>query len=286
MRNMSGVVTAFVKTVDAQQGRIKVEYRGVDDDHISAWAPIASPMSGKDRGMIFMPEEGDEVLVAFESGDHAHPFVLGFLWNGEQVSPVDKPEKRVIVTPGGHELRFEDMKQDKRIILKSAGGHQITLEDKLQNPKVEIKTSGGRQILMDDTTATGKIQIKSGLHEIMMDDTPGAGKVEIKAGSVVTITMNMVPPSLSISLAGATVNVDATGVKVTSPAMLQIQAAGVVNVQCATANITASAATNLTTGVLNVNAAMANFSGVLRASAIQTNAVISPLYTPGLGNLI
>lgn len=257
MKNMGGVVTAFVKEVDAKQGRLQVEFRNVDDDHVSAWAPIASPMSGKARGMSFMPEVGDEVLVAFEHNEHAHPFIVGFLWNGEQVSPSDKPEKRVIVTPGGHELRFEDMKQDTRVILKSSGGHQITLEDKQPGPKIDIK---------------------SGQHQVTLDDTPGAGKVEIKAGSAVTITLQTVPPSLSISLAGTSVNVDPAGVTIQSP--------GVLQVQCATANITAAAVTNLTTAALNVNAAIANFSGVVRASAIQTNAVISPVYTPGLGNLL
>src|SRR4051794_34547479 len=79
MSRKQGVVTAFVKEIDAQNGRVKVEYRAIDEDLESAWAPIASPMSGKSRGMQFMPEAGDEVLVAFHDGQFDTPFIVGFL---------------------------------------------------------------------------------------------------------------------------------------------------------------------------------------------------------------
>ena len=61
-----------------------------------------------------MPEPGDEVLVAFQDGKFDSPYVVGFLWNGEQVSPEDTPHNRVIVTPGGHQLRFEDKDHRRR----------------------------------------------------------------------------------------------------------------------------------------------------------------------------
>jgi phage protein D len=39
-----------------------------------------------DAGLFFLPEIDDEVLVAFEQGDLARPFVVGSLWNGEGCS--------------------------------------------------------------------------------------------------------------------------------------------------------------------------------------------------------
>jgi phage baseplate assembly protein gpV len=255
---MTGVVTAVVKDIDAAQGRLQLDYQSLQPGLASTWAPVAAPMTGKDRGMLFMPEAGDEVLVAFEQGDFDHPFVVGFLWNGEQVSPEHERQMRVIVTPGGHQLRFEDKENDTRVVLKSKGGHKITLEDKAPNPKIEIKSQQ---------------------HTITMDDTLGASRVEIQAGAAaVTITMTTTPPTLAISLAGTSLNVNPAGVGLTSPGLLTVTTAGVANITCAAAN--------LTTGVLNVTAGLSNFSGVLRADSVVTNAVVSPLYTPGLGNLI
>jgi hypothetical protein len=37
---------------------------------------------------------------------------------------------------------------------------------------------------------------------------------------------------------------------------------------------------------LSVNSGIATFSGAVQCSALITNAVISPVYTPGAGNLI
>ena len=103
MSKRAGVVTGYVKKVDAKQGRVQVEYRGIEKDLLSPWAYVAAPLSGKKRGMLFMPEADDEVLVAYGDGEFGHPYVVGFLWNGDQLSPETEADQRVIVTPGGHE---------------------------------------------------------------------------------------------------------------------------------------------------------------------------------------
>jgi phage baseplate assembly protein gpV len=267
MSQKQGVVTAFVKKTDVKQGRVIVEYRSIDDKLESAWAPIASPMSGKGRGALFMPERGDEVLVAFHDGKMDSPYVVGFLWNGEQVSPESDPENRVIVTPGGHQLRFEDKAGDRRVILKSSGGHSITLEDKEPAKKIEIKST---------------------LHTVTLDDSPAAPNISINAGpaGLVSIRLNTTPPSIVITTGAGTIGVDATGVSVTSPGVLTINTPGVATVNCAAASINAAGVTSITTGMLSVNAGLATFSGAIQCSALIANAVTSPLYSPGIGNLI
>ena len=62
-----GVVYAVVTQNKDPEGqhRVRVKFPWHDNSQESYWARIAVPMAGKDRGMAFLPEVGDEVLVAF-----------------------------------------------------------------------------------------------------------------------------------------------------------------------------------------------------------------------------
>ena len=338
MNSRIGLVTAFVKEVDPKQGRVKVEYSAMEKGLLSPWANVATPLAGKGRGMLFMPEPGDEVLVGFRDGVFDFPCVVGFIWNGQQESSETEASNRVIVTPGGHQLRFEDKKNDTRIVIKSKGEHSLTLEDKASGPRIELKTKAGRELVLDDTTAQGQIRIKSSEHQVTLDDTPGGAKVEIRAGQSagVTITMNTTPASLQVAVGSAcTINIDDSGlsvqltgqislttggaVSVTTAGALSVSTGGAANVNAGgavsvnaggAASITAGGAVSVTAGgavsvtaagaasltcsvasitssVLNVSSALTNFAGVVMATTvIASNAVISPSYTPGAGNLL
>ena len=154
MKTQSGVVIGIVKSLkdDKGQGRIELEFPWLPDHPPSALAPVAVPLAGKQRGMYFMPEVGDEVLVAFEHGDFDHPFIVGFLWNGGQKPPESDPKHRIILTPGGHTLRFEDNDNAKKIIIKSSGGLEIILDD--SGPSIELN-GGGRSLVLKN----GQVQI-------------------------------------------------------------------------------------------------------------------------------
>jgi uncharacterized protein involved in type VI secretion and phage assembly len=144
MAQMKGVVTGKVVSTDDpdHQGRVQVGFPYLGGQNESYWAPVATLLAGGGRGAWFMPEIGDEVLVAFNQDDIAHPYVIGFLWNGKDTPPDPKSENRVLVTPGGHTLRFEDG-DSKKVVLKSSSGQTITLDDADES----ITMQGGGRIL-------------------------------------------------------------------------------------------------------------------------------------------
>src|SRR6266567_4467404 len=148
MKRYPGVVTGIVKNLDdpGGQGRIELQFPWLSDSLRSSLAPVASALAGKERGAFFMPEIDDEVLVAFEHGDINHPFIVGFLWNGVDTPPETTNQNRIIKTPGGHQLRFEDTDGAKKVILKSNGGHEIEINDAAET--VTIKTTSGNQIIV------------------------------------------------------------------------------------------------------------------------------------------
>lgn len=149
MNRIHGVVSAIVKSLEDPegQGRIELEFRHLPEGPKSSWAPVAAALAGGGRGAFLMPEIEDEVLVSFDQGDFNHPFVVGFLWNGADKPPETDPSNRVILTPGGHTLRFEDG-DSKKVILRSSSGNTITLDD--ANQKVKIETKGSLSLTLDD----------------------------------------------------------------------------------------------------------------------------------------
>ena len=210
-------------------------------------------MSGKGRGQLFMPEHGDEVLVCYGDGDFGHPYIVGFLWNGEHVSPEKEAHNRVIVTPGGHQLRFEDKEGAKKVVLRS---------------------DGNRELLLDDKPAAGRVEITSGKHRVLLDDTPANTKVEIQAGRAlgVTITLNVTPtPSLAIQVGANTINVSDAGMSISAAAPLSISSTAAVSVTATgTVAISAGGAVSVAAPALNVTSGVANFTGVVNATAFTT----------------
>ena len=110
-------------------------------------------MSGGDRGSWFMPEVGDEVLVAFEHGDANFPFVIGYLWNGVDRPPSKGgPEVRRLKTVAGHVLEFHDEKGSRKILIQTAGGQRVELDDAASS--VTVETSGHERLRLAPGSVT------------------------------------------------------------------------------------------------------------------------------------
>ncbi|MBB5429119.1 uncharacterized protein involved in type VI secretion and phage assembly [Paraburkholderia sp. JPY158] len=114
------------------------------------WARLSSPMAGMGRGTYFVPQVGDEVLVAFNHGDVREPYVLGTCWNTidrpPALAPTDPITKRKIRTPLGHELSFDEALQS--VTLTSNTQSSVTLDPlkaQLSTPlaSVTIDKAGG-----------------------------------------------------------------------------------------------------------------------------------------------
>jgi uncharacterized protein involved in type VI secretion and phage assembly len=132
--------------------RVKIRYPALDNGgkqggEQSYWARMATVGAGKDRGIFFLPEVNDEVVVGFLDGDMQHPVVLGALWNKEQ--PVYENNdawggannKRTFKSRSGHFLEFDDTDGAMKVTLKTQKGHVVCLDD--DGGTIDIKTSDG-----------------------------------------------------------------------------------------------------------------------------------------------
>jgi uncharacterized protein involved in type VI secretion and phage assembly len=126
-------------------GRVKVAMPWLAADVESAWARVLAPAAGKGRGFYFLPEVDDEVLVAFEHGDPACPYVLGALWNGRDAPPEANADGhndvRVIRSRSGHVIRLVD----------TAGAEKIEIVDRTGRTSIVISSKDGTVTVTGDS---------------------------------------------------------------------------------------------------------------------------------------
>ena len=144
--NRYGVEVGIVTNVQDPQklGRIKVQLPRLPGGPESDWARVAQPAAGAGRGFYWLPEVGDEVLIAFELGQANRPYVIGALWNGK-----DKPMKdayaddnstRMIQTKSGHKIVLCDKSGEEKIVIADKSGNRsITLDVKAKKFLIECK---------------------------------------------------------------------------------------------------------------------------------------------------
>ena len=161
-----GVFPAVVTNNQDPEGmhRVKVRYVHLPGDHESYWARVATPMAGKDRGVYFLPEVDDEVLVMFEHGDVHHPIVVGQMWNGRDVAPHDnadgKNNLRFFRSRNGHRVIFDDTDGAEKIVVAEKTGKNRIVIDAVANTIQVISEDGDitikapKGLLRMETTST------------------------------------------------------------------------------------------------------------------------------------
>jgi uncharacterized protein involved in type VI secretion and phage assembly len=183
-----GVHVAVVRDIKDPDGlaRVKIELPWSPDPGGTpweAWARLATLMAGGDRGTFFVPDVGDEVLVAFQAGDPAHPFVVGALWNGQDKPPVSmdgagKNDIKQICSRTGVKVTLDDTSGTQRLQLETPGGTKVVLSD--GPSKLLAQDANGNSVELSSSgvtvTASGKVTINASTAEI------SAGSVTVNAG--------------------------------------------------------------------------------------------------------
>ncbi|GLS21239.1 phage tail protein [Labrys miyagiensis] len=164
---IQGVMTGTVRDnrdPDAE-GRVQVIYSLPGQSQATQWARMAVPVAGGDRGFYFLPDIGDEVLLAFEGGDPRRPYVVGALWNGRDRPPATNGDGKnnihLIRTRNGSQLTFNDgdgssvrieLNDGKKVELDNAG---LRLEDSDGN-RLAIDSQNGSIVISATKTLTLK----------------------------------------------------------------------------------------------------------------------------------
>jgi uncharacterized protein involved in type VI secretion and phage assembly len=223
-----GVVTNTGNS-DGSPGTVKVKYPALGDTVESAWARVISMGAGASRGMTFIPEVNDEVIVGFEGGDVTRPVVLGGVYSSNN-SALDfgvangKVGKRQIVSRLGHviELGDGDGEADQRIALTLAGGEHTV---DLSKQGLTAKVPSGKPVSI--SAGEAKIEIdKQG------NITISGQKITIKATQDVEISGLNVKTKANVA-----VEASGTQAKMTGSAQAEVSSGGATSVKGATVMI-------------------------------------------------
>ena len=143
---VNGIVVGLVLDNKDPDGmhRVLVKYPVESGEELkSSWCRMMSPMSGKNRGLVMLPDVGTEVVLSFAYRSMS-PYIMGAVYNGA----ADKPEP----------YHNDDSNDDKRIFW-SRNDHMVIFDDTAGAEKIEIGAQASSR--MDVTSAPIYQQLKS-----------------------------------------------------------------------------------------------------------------------------
>ena len=229
----AGLVVGEVTSINDpdKRGRVKVRFSGLSSKDESAWCRLVAVGGGKTRGMVFIPEVGDEVLVGFENGDVRQPVVIGGLYGEKSAIPhwdvkEGKVSGRRITSRRGHYVELADGEQPtaQHILLMLEGAkHRLRLgADRFD---LELEQGKPLSVKVGDTSIViaqnGDMTLES------------AGNINIKA-------------KLKVSI-------EASSVEILGKAQVSVEAKGKMAIAGAQVDIGGKAQVAIKGGVVQIN---------------------------------
>jgi phage baseplate assembly protein gpV len=211
-RPVHGLVTAKVRSRE-DDGTYRLDYLTMGSDEPSAPARVMMPMAGGKRGTYFFPEQGDEVIVAFESGNTNLPVILGAVWNNndkppDQAMPSSENNVRTIVSRSGHELTFDDSPGTGKVTVKTQSGQQLVLDDTPPG-KVTLASATGVTVTLDATSAS--MSTPTGSQVTLNPLGISLQTTGIFSVTALSITMTTTPGPIALTTSGLPITLTTTG---------------------------------------------------------------------------
>lgn len=187
-----GVVLAVAGDADGKQ-RIQVSLPMIGDPPAEVWTRHATPYASSGAGIQFLPEVGDEVVIAFLNADPNAPVIVGSLHNQKALRPETEEEDnniKTIVTRSALTVKFDD--DQKIITVETPGGHKLTMDDAASS--FSMNDMNGNSIVMDASgitlTSDGDVTVTAG------------GNVTVGATADASVTGNNVTCEAAVGFTG------------------------------------------------------------------------------------
>ena len=202
------------------KGRVRVRMNWQTDGMQTSWVRVMTPDGGSssdvksNRGFVFIPEVGDQVLLGFRHGDPARPYVMGSLFNGTTGGGGGQGNScKSLTTRSGSSLKLDDSAGS--VTLHDKGGVSMNFDgagNQSLNAASKATTSvgkGGSSVLTMDSS--GNIDL-SGKTQITL--TVGGSTITIKGDEVRISSKNIILEAENNSITGTNNTVTGTNNKI------------------------------------------------------------------------
>lgn len=128
-------------------GRVRVQFdwqKELDREMMTPWLRISQPYTGGQKGVSFIPEVGEEVIVGFEGGNADRPYIMGALFNG-----VDNPDNAWL--PGNNQVKA----------IRTRNGHTVEIWDQGEGGYIRIYDHGKENYILTYSTDEKLIKLES-----------------------------------------------------------------------------------------------------------------------------
>ncbi|HEX5125594.1 MAG TPA: phage baseplate assembly protein V [Rhodocyclaceae bacterium] len=207
-------------------------------------------------------------VVSLDDPDHLNRVQVRLL-SFDGVDKQDAPMWARVVSPFAGKDRgtffLPDLDDEVLIVFMNGDGRFPMLVGGLWNgtstSPADIESGG--------TNRYKRIKSKNGII-ITMDDQQGQETLQMETPGGQKITLQDGPGTITIEDSnGNSIKLDTSGITVTASAKVTLNASEV----------------DVSAGMVKVDAAMSNFSGIVKCDTLITNSVVSTSYTPGAGNI-
>lgn len=192
------------------QGRVKVRFLWQDESESTNWVRVQTPDAGRsndvqaNRGFVFIPEVGDQVMIGFRQGDPNRPYVMGSLFHRDNSKGTSENNNlKTISTKSGHIIEFNDNEQEGwGISITDRNGNTIHMDTAGKNIEVTAPENMILNAKNIEIRATENMFMNSGKNtiqnvggdyrqEISGKDETSVGKtLDMSVGGITTITMD------------------------------------------------------------------------------------------------
>ncbi len=151
-------------------GRVRVQFPWqIANNLLTPWISLTTPHAGSEKGIYFIPELEEEVLVGFEGKNAEKPFVIGSRYNGNEKTPQQDPEQKIIQTKSGCTIILNDTEGSVTIVDKD--GSVINMDGAggitMKSSKTIVLQSDSIGLSAKTVAITGTDQVSVGSDKVV-----------------------------------------------------------------------------------------------------------------------